>query len=104
MLKIRAILSKLRDHSIEKLNIAGGEPLLHPNFGDILREAKDIGFVTSIVTNGSLLDHAKLKEYADCLDWVGLSIDSASDQIEMRLGRGYGHHVANVIQVAKGCP
>ncbi len=99
--KIKTILSRLKQKGIQKINLAGGEPALHPLFLDILREAKNMGFTTSIVTNGYLLNLKMLTEVKDSLDWVGLSIDSSNDNIERELGRGWGDHVKHSVEVAK---
>jgi organic radical activating enzyme len=42
------------------LNAAGGEPFLHPHIFELIAAAKEAGLVTSVVTNGSCLDAAKL--------------------------------------------
>lgn len=97
--RARTILGTLKERGIEKINLAGGEPLLHPLFFDILHLAKDIGFVTSIVTNGSLLDDRMLTLCKGDLDWIGLSVDSPNEKTELSLGRGNGGHVAHITEV-----
>ncbi len=85
----------------EKLTFAGGEPTLCPYLGDLLKEAKDEGLTTTMVTNGSLLDRAFLDRWHSYIDWIALSIDSASEETETRLGRGRGRHVARVVGAAE---
>jgi len=99
--RMKAVLSLLKQKGIQKINLAGGEPVLHPLFLEILREAKNAGFTTSIVTNGYLLNKNVLAEAKDSLDWIGLSIDSSNDYIEKELGRGWGDHVKHSVEVAK---
>ena len=94
--RIDHILRHLHEKGIEKLNLVGGEPQMHPLFETILIRAKGYGFRTSMVTNGSLLNREVLDRIGENLDWIGLSIDSASDEVEVRLGRGKGHHVKHV--------
>jgi radical S-adenosyl methionine domain-containing protein 2 len=93
------LLRALRGAGCEKLNFAGGEPTLYRHLPELLREARELGFVTSIITNGARLE-ALLATSADDLDWVGLSIDSADEAIQARLGRGEGHHVARSRELA----
>src|SRR6266850_704142 len=38
-----------------KVNFAGGEPLLYPGLPGIMQFCRQLGLVTSLVTNGSLL-------------------------------------------------
>ena len=91
------ILSHLADAGMEKINFAGGEPLLHPRLFDYCRAARDLGMTVSITTNGSLLSQKLIEEHAACIDWLALSVDSASESTEKRLGRGYGQHVQHCI-------
>ncbi|HRD16803.1 MAG TPA: viperin family antiviral radical SAM protein [Methanothrix soehngenii] len=94
------ILSHLADAGMEKINFAGGEPLLHPRLFDYCRAARDLGMTVSITTNGSLLSQKLIEEHAACIDWLALSVDSASESTEKRLGRGYGQHVQHCIDLS----
>jgi MoaA/NifB/PqqE/SkfB family radical SAM enzyme len=75
----RAFVSQLLDE-LKQLGVSGivlkggGEPTLHPDFAEILREIKLKGFEVGIVTNGSNL----LKYYeaiVDNADYLRVSID-----------------------------
>ena len=57
----------------------GGEPLLHPNFKDIVKYAKKLGFEMALVTNGTLLDDETLELIKD-FEWVRFSIDAVTPQ------------------------
>ncbi len=96
----RIILQNLQRLAIDKINFVGGEPFCHPLIIDLIILAKEMGFTTSVITNGSLLTEEKLKRIQSSIDWIGISIDSASEEIEKELGRGNGTHVANSIRVA----
>lgn len=93
-------LFHLKRLGIEKINFVGGEPLCNRLIYDIVRLSKEMGFVVSIVSNGSLLNEKSIARLAPHVDWIGLSVDSASDDIEASLGRGRGHHVAHAIEIA----
>jgi radical S-adenosyl methionine domain-containing protein 2 len=86
---------------IKKINFVGGEPFLHPHFGTLLKDAHEMGFITSIVTNGSLINENNIARLAESTDWIGISVDSASDEVETLLGRGQGNHVTQAMQVAE---
>ncbi len=94
------ILRILFDIGIEKINFVGGEPLIHPHIDSLTRMAKEIGYVVSLTTNGSLLTVKKLAQLRNHVDWIGLSVESCSDKIESRLGRGNGGHVTHCIQIS----
>lgn len=99
--KAESKLKKLRSLGIEKINFAGGEPLLYKKLNYLLEISKHMGFTVSIVTNASLLDEKNIQELATYVDWVGISVDSADERIEKELGRGYGNHVEHAREVSK---
>lgn len=90
----RRVVELVRAAGAEKITFVGGEPTLCPYLPELLRVARDIGFITTVVTNGFRLQRL-LDEVPDCLDWVGLSVDSANEATQAALGRGRGNHVAN---------
>lgn len=83
----------LQGAGADKINFVGGEPTLAPYLGELLEASRAVGLVTSIVTNGERLD-TLLDTHHQFIDWVGLSVDSAIEQVEVELGRGRGGHVA----------
>lgn len=71
-----------------RLNLAGGEPLLHSSkLPDIVNQACALGFEVSLITNGSRLDHALLERLAPQLSWLGISIDSTNPVTNRGIGR-----------------
>ncbi|WP_343044919.1 viperin family antiviral radical SAM protein [Methanofollis tationis] len=94
------ILTRLADAGMEKINFAGGEPLLHPRLFDYCRAAHDLGMTVSITTNGSRLTPEQVRMERGYIDWIALSVDSASEETEVRLGRGDGRHVGHCIRLS----
>lgn len=92
----KRLLFLLREAGTEKINFAGGEPTLHPYIGELIGESRRLGFVTSIVTNGARMAEL-LEKHASDIDWVALSVDSASEMVQKQLGRGNGDHVVRSI-------
>lgn len=78
-----------------KLTFVGGEPLLHPALPALVTAAKAAGLTTCVVTNGSLLDEALLDTLCGSLDWLTLSVDTSSDELHARIGRGLTREVAS---------
>ncbi|MCB9553898.1 MAG: radical SAM protein [Myxococcales bacterium] len=93
------LLAALREAGTEKINFAGGEPTMHPEIGRLLAEARRLGFVVSMVTNGYRLDRL-LDTQASDFDWIGLSVDSGDEHTQAALGRGDGTHVAQSLALA----
>ena len=57
------------------MSVSGGEPLLYPGLAQLLRAAHTSGLVTTVTTNGMLLDQRQLDVLqADC-DLVAISLD-----------------------------
>src|SRR3954471_15802972 len=59
-----------------KVNFAGGEPLSYPGLPEVAGFCKELGLVTSVVTNGSLLSRGMLARFAGALDICAVSMDS----------------------------
>ena len=71
----------------EKINFAGGEPMLCPHLDCLIFRAKEAGLTTSMVTNGSMLTDAWLEGMRGSLDILALSIDSAIPHTHEATGR-----------------
>lgn len=100
-------LRLLAGAGMRKLNIAGGEPFLHPAFlGEILRYSKDVlGLESvSVISNGSKIREGFLREYGRYLDILAVSCDSFVSETNRAIGRGEngqadGGHVAQVFRM-----
>ncbi|MFB3851308.1 MAG: radical SAM/SPASM domain-containing protein [Acidobacteriota bacterium] len=99
-----AIFEKLKKGGVLFLTLSGGEPLVHPQFFEILKEAKKNAFCVRIFSNGSLIDEEcarKLKENgAFCIE---ISIyGSDKESYEETTGRGEDFEkVLNAIKYLK---
>ena len=100
LLKANEVLSHLGNLGITKINFVGGEPMMHPLIFESVELAKDMGFTTSITTNGSLCNEDTIERFDGSLDWIGLSLDSVSEIIEKELGRGTGNHLAHILALS----
>ncbi|MDH0445078.1 viperin family antiviral radical SAM protein [Stutzerimonas stutzeri] len=71
-----------------RLNLAGGEPLLHADkLPAIVSQARALGFEVSMISNGSRLTRELLDQLVPQLTWLGISIDSASPETNRTIGR-----------------
>lgn len=96
------IVDHLKRIGVTKINFAGGEPVLYPHLRELAAMIKSKGFTTSIVSNGSLMNEEWFNEMDGLIDWVGLSVDSPSEEDEILIGR-HCHgvmHLDNVVRVA----
>ncbi|MHA1385382.1 MAG: viperin family antiviral radical SAM protein [Candidatus Helarchaeota archaeon] len=95
------IIKNLPKLEVKKINFAGGEPTLCPYISALIKESKELGLITSIISNSSGINRKFLQLNHNYLDWIGLSIDSSNERLQHELGRGFGNHVKRVIKSAK---
>lgn len=97
-------LRLLQEAGMRKLNIAGGEPFLHPKFiGELCRFGKEeLGLESiSIVSNGSLIKEKWLRDYGQHLDILAISCDSFNEATNIKIGRGNGNNVAELRNISR---
>lgn len=113
---------------MKKINFAGGEPFLYPDFlGNLVRytlfpwlarlplldssnlrchryskEELHLESV-SIVTNGSLVQEDWLEAYAPYLDIMAVSCDSFNESTNASIGRGKGGHLSTFTNLSQLC-
>src|SRR5213079_1322453 len=58
-------ISKIRELGTMRMALVGAEPLVHPNIVEIVRYCRELGFATSLTTNGFLLTRKLLAELED---------------------------------------
>lgn len=71
---VKENLGQLRGLGVKFIDFTGGEPLLHPQLHNMLREAKNLDFVTSVTTN-CLLYPKRAGELAGLVDLLHFSLD-----------------------------
>lgn len=77
----------LKEFGFEKINFVGGEPMLIKDIANLIKITKQLGFYTSIVTNGSLITENFLSQNHKYIDMIGLSIDSINSKTNKKIGR-----------------
>ncbi|MGQ4876302.1 MAG: viperin family antiviral radical SAM protein, partial [Promethearchaeia archaeon] len=95
------IIGLLRDYNVRKINFVGGEPTLCPFLGELIIFSKNLGLITSIVSNGTGITQKFIDQYGEYIDWIGLSLDSGNEIIQKALGRGNGNYVRDTIEKSK---
>jgi len=67
---------KIRELGTMRIALVGGEPLVHPNIVELVRYCRELGFATSLTTNGFLLTRKLLAELEDAgLQVMQISVD-----------------------------
>ena len=62
---------------LDGVAVTGGEPLLHPDIGDFLKEIKSMGFLVKLDTNGSFPDRLIALVEAGLADRVAMDVKNA---------------------------
>ena len=96
------VLAEIGQMGVPRVNISGGEPLLHGGVMEIVRFASE-RFVTVLESNGLLLSEDRLKALKDAgLACVAVSIDSADPAEHDRL-RGSQGCFAGAAEALRRC-
>ena len=57
------IAGQVRDSGALNLCLTGGEPLAHPDFWEIYSKLNEMGFLISVLSNGSLIDETAIEKF-----------------------------------------
>ena len=102
---VKKVLDNLAASSIIVLSLEGGDPLVRKDLGDILKYAATKPFYLFFTTNGHLLDKRPMKEYAQYIDYLHISIDEGHDNLEfydrLQEFQSYGPEICIQIVVTK---
>lgn len=98
---VKANLIALKKMGVKVVDFTGGEPLLHNDIHHFLKIAKDLGFITTLTTNG-LLYPKKAESLKGLVDMLHFSLD-AFDKEKHDTARGVACYdfVMQSIQKAK---
>lgn len=73
---IYKLVESLKELGAKEIKISGGEPMLHPDFFDILRFIKKCGLKVNLVTNGTKINSNNAMLLKDLCDLLTISMDS----------------------------
>jgi len=76
---LRASVDDAASLGYQVMSVSGGEPLLYPSLGELLRGAHAAGMATSVTTNGMLLDRHKLDILRPDCDLIAISLDGVPE-------------------------
>lgn len=80
---VNAFNKEFKTFDFPKIVYAGlGEPLLHPDFIEIIEYTKKLGFIVEVVTNGYLLTHDIVDKMIELeVDSLAISLHSINEKI-----------------------
>ena len=77
---------KKRIGKLDSVVITGGEPLIHTELFDFVKEVKNLGFLVKIDTNGLLPNSLKKYLTSGYVDYVAMDVKYPSDEYNDRSG------------------
>jgi MoaA/NifB/PqqE/SkfB family radical SAM enzyme len=97
---VRQNLKDLKKLGVKVIDFTGGEPLLHRELPQMLQMAREMGFITTITTNG-LLYPKNAEKLKGLIDMLHFSLDSP-DRERHNASRGVNcfDHVMESIKIA----
>ncbi|KAM0748636.1 radical SAM enzyme [Meredithblackwellia eburnea MCA 4105] len=110
-------LEMLAGAGMKKLNIAGGEPFMFPQYlGEMIKYCKEDLKLESVSimhvlryflpSNGSKVTESWLRTYGKYVDIFGVSCDSFDEETNVKIGRsegGYKGHVQDARRISEWC-
>lgn len=83
---LRTLMSLRR---LQALSLTGGEPLLHPDLDEVIRDVRAAGLRSVLMTNGILLDDRRARQLKSAgLDMVLLHVQGRQNRRDLRAGAG----------------
>jgi radical SAM protein with 4Fe4S-binding SPASM domain len=83
--EILQLLEQLRDQGVFVVVFLGGEPMMRPDFTQIVRHAHDLGLVVSIGSNGTYITQRLIDELPREECFISVSLDGIEFQRELRI-------------------
>jgi len=99
--EIVSIIKQLKELGVFIIGINGGEPLCHPDFFEISRLIKELGFMLSINTNGAFNRYTIDKLATSDIDSIRISIDGMESSHDLIRGNGVFKIVTENIKYLK---
>ncbi len=93
-------LDKLWEFGASTVAFCGGEPMRRSDLFEVAKHAKDKGFRTALVTNGTLIGESVAPKIVDLFDLVWISLDShVKKEHEALRGRGSFDRTMQAIKI-----
>lgn len=81
-----ALFSEMSRLGISRINLTGGEPLLHPGVEAIVEQADRCGLQAGLITNGLLLSPERLNRLVEAgMESISVSLDTLDPEVYARL-------------------
>mgnify|MGYP001770710698 CR=1 FL=1 len=87
--RAKEVVRRICATGVPALDFSGGEPFLRQDMEELGSLSRELGCVTGVNTNGTIIDERRAARIADSFDYVTISIDGSEDvHDEIRGARG----------------
>jgi MoaA/NifB/PqqE/SkfB family radical SAM enzyme len=93
--RAKSVIDYLVAAGAERINLTGGEILMHPEAATVVRYAAETGLKVTLFTSGSMLTERRAKKFLPHVDWLALSLDGPP-HINEAVGRSPRHYDATL--------
>lgn len=101
---MKGLLREFKDLGVSGIGFTGGEPLLRGDIIDLLAYTKQLGMISHLNTNGSLLDEKMIMKIIDAkVDSINISLDGARPETHDRIRGVPGAYAKAVAAIEKTC-
>ena len=76
---LRQTLSEAFQEGFNAVGVSGGEPLMFSSLAAVLERARSIGMITTVTTNGILLDRKRVNELGQLANFIAISLDGVEE-------------------------
>jgi MoaA/NifB/PqqE/SkfB family radical SAM enzyme len=83
---LQRLLADAAAEGFNALGLSGGEPLLYKPLQPLLRTARSLGYLTTVTTNGTLLQTRRLEALAPHLSLLAISVDGVPESHDQMRG------------------
>ena len=81
------VLREARKMGSTQLGLSGGEPLVRTDLEEIIREARDLGYYSNLITSGVGMDEARVARFKEAgLDHIQISFQASDEELNNYLG------------------
>ena len=98
---MKSIVEECDKHGVFFVKLGGGEPLLHPNIFEIIKDFSDANIAVSLSTNSYLINDAVAKYFKEYHVKVSVSIEGPKDINDYIRGTGHYDVALNALKILK---
>jgi MoaA/NifB/PqqE/SkfB family radical SAM enzyme len=103
-LQYKKIMTKAAKAGCRAVTITGGgEPLVHPEIGEMIEDMNSRGIEIGLTTNGSMIKRLTAKQL-NMFTWIRISAGDSMEKNLKRVGRTLEQHLGDIAAAAEKAP